>query len=166
MSIEKTQLKFAKSKQTGELIGFVSRQPLSNKLKGVREDSPFSKKICLLAKELQGCIKPNKLYSVELKPMRGDSGYVIVAATPMLFEAHIDTTVVPHQSYRVTVAFGNKTIYFDPKDGKNISTNTISGVVKVLRMRDDLAFKNKVIDTFIEHAEQLLRKMNIDAANQ
>lgn len=163
---EKTQLKLALSEQTGELIGFVSRQPLSNKLKGVREDSPFGKKICVLAKELKGNVKPNKLYSVELKPMRGEVGYVIISATPILFEAQVDIMIDPHRKYCVTIAFGNKTLYFDPKDGKNPSTRTIAGVVKLLRDRDDLAFKNKVIDTFIEKAEQLNRKMNEDGICQ
>lgn len=49
MAVEHTQIKLAVSEITGELIGFVSRNPKSQKLMGVREDSRFGKKICILA---------------------------------------------------------------------------------------------------------------------
>ncbi len=55
--IEKTQLKFVKSEKTNELIGFVSKTK-DNKLKGVREDSMYGKRICILAEELKGASSP------------------------------------------------------------------------------------------------------------
>ena len=83
MTSEKSQLKFAKSERTGELIGFVSRHSKTRKLMGVREDSRFGKQICVLSEDLKGTIEPNILYSVELKPMHNAKGYVVVAATPV-----------------------------------------------------------------------------------
>ena len=65
---ETTQLKFVKSERTGELVGFVSKTK-DNVLKGVREDSIYRKRICLLSEELKGSVLPNILYEVELKPM-------------------------------------------------------------------------------------------------
>lgn len=85
MVLEKTQLKFAISKESGELVGFVSRHHKSKKLMGVREDSYHGKKICLISEELKGIIKPDKLYAVQLKPMHNRSGYVVISAQPLLF---------------------------------------------------------------------------------
>ena len=45
MTSEKSQIKFAKSERTGELIGFVSRHSKTRQLKGVREDSRYGKQI-------------------------------------------------------------------------------------------------------------------------
>lgn len=62
MTSEKSQLKFAKSERTGELIGFVSRHSKTRKLMGVREDSRFGKQICVLSEDLKGTVEPNILY--------------------------------------------------------------------------------------------------------
>lgn len=67
MASETSQLKFAKSEHTGELIGFVSRNSVTHKLKGVREDSRYGKQICVLSENLKGKVEPNVLYDVELK---------------------------------------------------------------------------------------------------
>ena len=75
MTSEKSQIKFAKSERTGELIGFVSRHSKTRQLKGVREDSRYGKHICVLAEDQKGTIEPNDLYSVELKPMHKAKGY-------------------------------------------------------------------------------------------
>ena len=115
MTSEKSQLKFARSEETGELIGFVSRHSKTRKLMGVREDSRFGKQICVLSEDLKGTLEPNILYSVELKPMHKANGYVVVAATPVLFQAHVETVIVPKTLYQVTVTFGNKKIFFDPR---------------------------------------------------
>lgn len=129
MTLEKSQIKFAKSERTGELIGFVSRHSKTRQLKGVREDSRFGKQICVLSEDLKGTIEPNVLYSVELKPMHKAKGYVVVAATPVQFMATVESIIVPKALYKVTVTFGNKTVYFDPKDGKSAMSKTIDGVL-------------------------------------
>lgn len=159
MNVEKTQLKFAQSEETGELIGFVSRHSKTQKLMGVREDSRFGKKICVLSEELKGTIRPNKLYAVELKPMHNGGGYVVVKASPMLFQAQVDTLIVPKSIYQVTVTFGNKTVFFDPKDGKSASSRTLTGVVKLLRGREDIENTELVIEDLIRQAKLLVRRM-------
>lgn len=159
MTVEKTQLKFAKSDQTGELIGFVSRHSITQKLIGVREDSRFGKKICLLSQELKGKIEPNRLYAVYLKPMHHRSGYVVVAAEPMLFQAQIDTLIITKAVYQVTVKFGNKTIFFDPLYGRSPSSRTVRGVVKLLRSRDDIEYPELVIEDFTQQATDMVERM-------
>lgn len=118
MTSEKSQIKFAKSERTGELIGFVSRHSKTRKLMGVREDSRFGKQICVLSADLKGKVEPNVLYSVELKPMHKANGYVVVAATPVLFPAQVETVIIPKTLYQVTVTFGNKKVFSIRKTGK------------------------------------------------
>lgn len=115
MTLEHSQLKFAKSESTGELIGFVSRHSKTRQLRGVREDSRFGKQICVLSEDLKGTVLPNILYAVDLKPMHKQHGYVVVAATPVLFKVVIETIIVPKTIYQVTVTFGNKKIFSIPR---------------------------------------------------
>lgn len=162
MVLEKTQLKFAKSERNGELIGFVSRNASTNKLKGVREDSRFKKKICLLSAELKGIVLPNVLYAVEMKAMHNESGYVVVAATQVLFTAKVESIVVLKSIYQVTITFGNKVIYFDPKDGKGPSSRTCEGVLEILHERQDINDKECVIEEFLKQANKLVGRMEMD----
>lgn len=162
MNVEKTQLKFALSEQTGELIGFVSRHSKTQKLMGVREDSRFGKKICVLSEDLKGIILPNKLYAVDLKPMHNGSGYVVIAAQPIRFSAQVDTLIIPKSIYQVTVQFGNKTVFFDPKDGKTASSRTLAGVIKLLNERDDIENPATVIEDLTRQAILLTRRMQSD----
>ena len=128
MTSEKSQIKFAKSERAGELIGFVSRHSKTRQLKGVRENYALGKQICVLAEDLKCTIEPNVLYSVELKPMHKAKGYVVVAATPVQFPDSRDHNR-SQMLYKVTVSFGNKTIYLDPKDGKSAMSRTLDGVL-------------------------------------
>jgi len=162
MSLEKSQIKFAKSEQTGEIIGFVSRHSKTRKLKGVRENSPFGKKICVLSQDLKGCIIPNILYNVELKTMHKSNGYVVVSAIPIRFKAHVETVIVPLQTYQVHITFGNKTVYFDPKNGKSSSSKTIEGVLNVLIERQDIDNLESVIASFKKQAFSLIEQMEKD----
>jgi hypothetical protein len=161
MTLEKSQIKFAKSEETGEIIGFVSRHSKTKKLKGVRESSHYGKKICVLSEDLKGRITPNVLYDVELKQMHNQNGYVVVSATPVKFKGQLKT-VVSKGIYQVTVTFGNKTIYFDPVDGKSSSSKTIEGVIGILRERPDIADLDSIIKEFEILANELVAKMQRD----
>lgn len=159
MISEQTQLKFTPSEKTGELIGFVSRHSKTKQLRGVREDSPYKKKICVLSEDLKGKILPNVLYTVDLKAMHTGSGFVVVAATPVLFKAIFETQLISRKIYRVTINFGNKTVYFDPLGGKSYSSRTVAGVVSLLRRRTDIEDLEGVIERFKTEADHLLWKM-------
>ena len=134
----------------------------TRKLMGVREDSRFGKQICVLSEDLKGTLEPNILYSVELKPMHKANGYVVVAATPVLFQAHVETVIVPKTLYQVTVTFGNKKIFFDPKDGKSVMSRTIDGVLEILKGRKDIKYKEGVITDYLNQARALVRRMESD----
>jgi hypothetical protein len=159
MLIEKSLLKFTKSEETGELIGFVSRHSKTKQLRGVHESSTFGKKICVLSADLKGTVIPNILYRVEMKSMHSANGYVVVSATPALFKAHIETVIIPESTYRILISFGNKTIYFDPKDGKSNSSKTVEGVVEVLAGRRDIEDLETVIEEFRKQAEILIQQI-------
>lgn len=159
---EKTKLKFIKSEESGELISFISKNLKTGKLKGVRESSEYSKKICVLANSLKGTVEPNVLYDVEVKGMKSGNGYVCVSATPKLFVAEVEGTIISKVVYKVCVAFGNKKIYYDPIDGKSPSSRTINGVLEVLNGRNDIRDKEMVIEDFKKQAESLKRRLLSD----
>ena len=129
---------------------------------GVREDSRFGNQICVLSEDLKGKVEPNVLYSVELKPMHKANGYVVVAATPVLFPAQVETVIIPKSLYQVTVTFGNKKVFFDPKDGKSAMSRTIEGVLSVLQSRKDIKDQEGVISDYLHQAKDLVRRLEAD----
>ena len=60
---------------------------------------------------------------------------MIVAATPVQFPAKVEIIIVPKTLYKVTVTFGNKTIYLDPNDDKSTMNPTLDGVLYILKER-------------------------------
>lgn len=162
MALEKSQIKFAKSEQSGELIGFVSRHSKTKKLKGVREGSTYGKQICVLSEDLKDTILPNILYEVELKAMHNSKGYVVVSAIPIQFKAKIEKTIIRNAVYQVTITFGNKTIYFDPKDGKSPSSRTLDGVIDLLNTRNDIENLPQVIEELRKEATDVIKTMRRD----
>lgn len=165
MKLEKSQVKFAVSDKTGELIGFISHNSKTKVLKGVRESSTYKKKICVLSEHLKGTVKPNILYEVELKEMRQHKGYVVVTAIPILFEAGIETVIKPFSVYQVIISFGSKIIYFDPVNGKSPLSRTKEGVIEVLESRADMKDAPAVITEFAKQADYLLEVMKNDRIN-
>ncbi len=151
MKLEKTLLKLSESKD-GKLEGFVSRHPKTRRLFGVREDSHYGKMICLPSDHLKDTLKPNVLYEVSVKPMRSGTGYVIVKAKQILFTAELGVKIVPQQTYRIAIKFGNKTIYFDPINGRTPSSNSMEGVLNILEQREDIANKTDILQLFVLEA--------------
>ena len=107
---------------------------------------------------MKGTIEPNVLYSVELKPMHKAKGYVVVDAIPVPFPATVDTIIAPKTLYKITVSFGNKTIYLDPKDGKSAMSRTLDGVLPILKERKDIENHKEVIADFIKQVQELIRQ--------
>lgn len=64
--------------------------------------------------------------------------------------------------YKVSVKFGNKTIFFDPLDGKSDSSRTLQGALKALEVREDIANKELVITDFKEKGLETIRQMEAD----
>ena len=108
MGIEKIKLKFEESKDTKEIIGFVSRSSTTWRLRGVSEKDDCPKKICLLAPDLKGLIKPNVVYEVELRPMRKGHGFIVISATRPKYDAKIETIIIPKSVYQVRIIFGQR----------------------------------------------------------
>jgi hypothetical protein len=70
-----------------------------------------------------------------MKIMHKSNGYVVLSAVPVLFKARVETVIIPLNSYQIHISFGNKTVYFDPKNGKSLSSKTVEGVLNVLTNR-------------------------------
>ena len=157
-----TKLKFVKSDQTGAIVSFVSQNPKTGRICGVRQDSPYPKKICILDKKLVSEVLLNVLYDVTMIPMSEKNGYVVIEITPVEFKATITTTYVKKAIYRIEVKFGNKTIVFDPLDGKKDSIRTLKGCLSVLEKRVDIKDITQVVADFEESAHKLLNYMKSD----
>lgn len=157
-----TKLKFVKSEKTGAIVSFVSQNPKTGRICGVRQDSQYPKKICILDKKLVSEVLLNVLYDVTMIPMTEKNGYVVIAMTPVEFKATISTTYVKKAIYRVEVKFGNKTIVFDPLDGKKDTIRTLKGCLSVLEKRVDIKDITQVVADFQESANKLLNYMRAD----
>jgi hypothetical protein len=95
-------------------------------------------------------------------PMTEKNGYVVIEMTPVEFKATISTTYVKKAIYRVEVKFGNKTIVFDPLDGKKDTIRTLKGCLSVLEKRVDIKDITQVVADFQESANKLLNYMRAD----
>lgn len=157
-----TKLKFEKSDLTGAIISFVSQNPVTGRICGVRQDSPYPKKICILDKKLSSNILLNVLYECTLIPMSERNGYVVIAAEPVQFKATVTKTYVKHNIYLVEVKFGNKTIRFDPYNGRKDSIKSLPQCRAVLEKRVDVQDIMQVVEDFEAAAQEILTLMEHD----
>lgn len=157
-----TKLKFEKSKETGAYVGFVSQDPTTKRIIGVRQNDPKPKRICIVDKAISSEIVPNILYSATLIPMSAKNGFIAIEVSPFSFKASVESNYVPKAVYQVEVRFGNKVIIFDPLDGKKPSVNTIAGCREVLEKRMDIKDISTVVEDFLEHANGVMEKFKQD----
>ena len=150
-------MKFSKSNVTNALVSFITIDQNSGYIRGVKEDSQYPKLICIPDKKLLPYIESGVLYDVEMVRAEGNrSGYIVVKAEPHQFPARISTSIVRNAIYKITISFGNKTLVFDPMDGKKDNVRTIEGVVKLLEARKDIRNLSQVIEDFTRSANILL----------
>lgn len=171
----RTKLKFIKSERNGALISFVSQNPVNGVVCGVRQDSPFPKKIVIIDKDLSSSILINVLYDCVLIPMtpivtknaEGEDeefipGYIAIEATPMQFKATVTTRYVRGSRYQVEVSFGNKIIRFDPFRGLKESVKSLPACRAVLEKRCDVKDLLEVVESFDAAATELVAQMKQD----
>lgn len=147
----KTNIKFQKNEK-GAAYGFVTKNDKGS-WRGCRE-SEGNKKIVFVDRYEEANIIPGALYTVSLIPMASGNGFIALNARLMQFEANIETTVHDNM-YRITVQFGQKTIVYDPTSS-NPKKNNIQAIVKLLKSRVDLKYKDAVADEFCDCACLLL----------
>ena len=156
-----TKLKFQKS-ETGAYISFVSQNTKTGRYSGVSQDSQYPKKIVIVDKKLASQVIPKVLYDATLIPMKERDGYIAVELKPVSFSATIETTYVPKALYKIEIKFGNKTILYDPVDGRKDCVRTIGGVKKILEKRMDLMNLPQVVEDFLAAASILVRRLEND----
>lgn len=167
-----TKLKFIKSERNGALISFVSQNPVNDVICGVRQDSPYPKKIVIIDKNLSSSIIINVLYDCILLPMTATKnvntgedhipGYIAVSATPVQFKATVTTKYIKGSKYQVDVSFGNKTIRFDPFKGQKESVKSLPACLAVLEKRCDVKDIMEVVSNFTCAANELYEQMKQD----
>ncbi|MGL5690421.1 MAG: hypothetical protein ACRDD8_06320 [Bacteroidales bacterium] len=151
---ETTKLKFYRSKQ-GELVGFISQDSTTKKLRGVREDSEFKKKVAVLHPRMKSVAKEGVLYYATVKPMQSGKGYIVENLSPVLFKAQIETVLIPNSVYKVIARFGSRVIFYDKLGGGSESSNTLDGAVAALMARVDIEDKDMIVRKFIEAADYM-----------
>ena len=157
-----TKMKFTTSDVTGATVGFVSQNTKTGEFRGVRQNDPHPKKICIVDRKLACDILQNTLYDVTLVPMNEKDGYVVIEATPVQFHAEVATTYIPKAIYRICVRFGNKKIQFDPKDGRKDTVKNLVKCRRLLETRVDLKNLNEVVEDFDEASRNLLKRYKSD----
>ena len=157
-----TKLKFKKSEKSGLLVGFVSQNPKTGRVKGVREDSEFPKQVCVADVSIAPDIIIGALYNVAIVPMYQKKGFIVIEATLHQFKAEIEVCYVPKACYVVNVKFGNKTIIFDPKDGCKETTRSLPAVKALLEKRIDIRNIAQVVEDFVDAANDILKKYDHD----
>lgn len=163
--VVRTKMKFIKSASTGFTVGFVSRNPKTGMWRGVRQDSTFPKKVCVLDKKLIPYTLLNKLYDVAMIPMRNGDGYVVVEAVPVVFSVKVNSTHVPKLIYRVEAKFGEKTIIFDPMEGHRASVRNMWGAVEALSKRTDVKDLPQAVEEFTNAAKDMLELYETEMPN-
>lgn len=159
----KTMLKFERSGETGAYIGFVSKNPRTGRVSGVRQDSPYPKKVCVVDARVSATIIPNVLYDVVCVPMRDKKkGYVVISAEPHQFQAVLEVIYTPKVLYQINVKFGNKTVKLDLLDGNGVKERTVAGVRSVLERRFDIKDITQVVEDFNVAASELVRNFRRD----
>lgn len=167
-----TKLKFTKSDKNGALISFVSQNPVNNVVCGVRQDSPYPKKIVIIDREKANNILTNVLYDCTLIPMTpvlnektGENhipGYIAIEATPVQFKATVTTKYIRGIKYMVEVSFGNKIIRFDPFRGKRESVKSLPACRAILEKRCDVQNLLEVVEDFEMAVVNIIELMKHD----
>ncbi len=157
-----TKLKFIRSEISGAPVSFVSQNPKTGRICGVRQDSEYPKKICIVDKLLASQIIMNALYDCTLIPMDERNGYVVIAAEPVQFKATVTSTYIKGNIYLVEVKFGNKIIRFDPFNGKKESVKSMAACKSVLEKRIDVKDLIQVVEDFERAANNILRLLDRD----
>lgn len=168
----RTKLKFIKSDRNGALISFVSQNPVNKVVCGVRQDSPYPKKIVIIDREIAHNLIVDMLYDCVLIPMTAVQnpktgemhipGYIAIEATPVQFKATVTTKYIRGVKYNVEVSFGNKVIRFDPFRGIKETTKSLNACRAVLEKRCDVRDIMDVVDDFNTAASNLLALMKRD----
>lgn len=152
-----TMLKFELSeKDHSSYIGYVSQNTKTGKVNGVRVDSHYPKRVCIVDAKINYLIIPGVLYRVTLIPMKSKQGYIVIEAEPYQFKATIKTNYIPKILYQVEVCFGQRKIVFDPLDGRKSCRNSIKGVAEQLSKRFDIMDLQSVIAEFEIQANNLI----------
>lgn len=169
----RTKLKFIKSDKNGALISFISQNPITGRIRGVRQDSRYYKKIVLVDQKIANRILVNVLYDCVLIPMmpqakkRGATtpfvpGYIAIEAEPVRFQATVTTQYIRGVKYLVEVTFGNKTVRFDPFAGQKETVKSLAACKAFLEKRLDIADLPHVLEDFEMAAINLVELMKQD----
>lgn len=140
-------IKFEKHHDYGTLVGFTTRR--NGSWMGCYASDPYKKKVILPDKDLSPSLIEHVLYRTTLIPMRGKDGFVAINATPVKFNARIETVNGKDGSWKIEVKFGHKKLVYDPS-ADNKCRSDIDVFTRILSERLDIASLPMVMDDFME----------------
>ncbi|MCI6119449.1 MAG: hypothetical protein MR717_09250 [Prevotella sp.] len=141
-------IKFEKHRDFGTLVGFTTRK--NGSWMGCYSSDACKKKVVLPDKELSPALVEHVLYRTTLIPMKSKDGFVAINATPVKFNARIETISEKDGSWRIEVKFGHKRLVYDPSAKNNRHRSDIDVFTRTLSERVDIASLPMVIDDFME----------------
>lgn len=141
-------IKFEKHRNYATLVGFTTRH--NGSWIGCYAEDPYKKKIILPDKDLAPSLKEHVLYRATLIPMRLKDGFVAINATPVKFNARIETINEKGGKWRVEVCFGHKRLVYDPNAKDNRKRSDLKVFMETLASRIDIASLPLVIDDVME----------------
>lgn len=157
----KARLKFVKSEKKGAYISFIYIDK-NHKVRGVKENDPVAKKICILDGALNTKVIPGALYLCEIIPMTNNKGYIAINIDLIQFDATITVDYKPKVAYKLIVSFGNKVIEFNPFDGQYKCMRSLKQTREALENRVDIKNLSDVLEQFERQAQILIMRMNAD----
>lgn len=143
MKTLKVYLKYKAEKE--RKVGFVTKND-NGSWTGCYEDDSRPKRVVVADARIISSIKDGVLYKSVLIPMKSGSGFVAISATPVTFEAKVET-IVNGDKFKVLVVFGNKTVVYNPFV-KTKKKNSLSEITMLLKEREDIKDKEKVLTDF------------------
>lgn len=157
----KARLKFVKSEKKGAYISFVYIDK-DHKVRGVKENDPVAKKICILDGALNTKVIPGALYKCDIIPMANNKGYIAINIELIQFDANIVVDYKPKVAYKLTITFGNKVIEFNPFDGQYKCMRSLAKTREALEARVDIKNLSDVMEQFERQAQILVMRMKAD----
>lgn len=157
-----TCVKFFPSRQTERLTGFLFNIPGTGQYRGVREDDPCPKLVCLLDPEVEPEVQEGVLYRCMCVFKHNRRTAVCIDARPYVFHARVSLEYVKDAVYQVNVIYGNRRMTYDPKDGGTPESRDRDRFLRWIRSNSRIKDRDGVAKEFEREADRLGRLMKAD----
>lgn len=157
-----SHLKFVESDRTGLKVAFVSRNPVTGRLRGVSESEKCRKSVVVADGSISDRIKIGALYRVALVEMYGGRGYIAIDVEDMIYNAHVEINYIPRVSYSVHVVYGNRKITYMVNASEDSDMPGLEQVRHHIKTHEKIRNKKRVLADFNEAVADLTERYEKD----